>query len=403
MLTSAGYGPGRFLSRYSVALAGAVSLSLAIAPVFAVGALGGQVRSDLGLNRSQLGLLVSALMVVAMCAAPTAGRAVDRLGEHQVRRLGLAATTVCHAGIGVTGTDGLRVAASMGIGGLGLALVDAATNAAVAHKVPQKHQAMSFGLKEAGAPLAALFGGVAASVAAEGHHWRIAFATLAVATLLWGIFDLRSHGDRRPSPPSSRLSVANTPLRQAALLAVGLGIGIGCATCLTTYVVEYSATTELGVRGAGHLLAAASVGVIVVRLAAAYAVSRSERAAPTIVCCLVLMGAAGHLLLPLGSSAAMTTGVVLGLTFGYGWGAPVFLLLTRRYPAGLGRAAGLVFMGGYAGAVLGIPLFGFVADRSGFDIAWLCSGGAALVAAAAIAAGLASDPRDRDAAPLAMR
>lgn len=382
-----------------MAIGAATSLALAIAPVFVVGALGGHVRDDLGLSRSQLGLLVSALMVVALAAAPLAGRAVDRVGERPVRRLGLAAALACHSGIGLWGTDGLRLALGMAVGGVGLALVDAATNAQVGRRVPREHQAMSFGLKELAAPLATLVGGLAAAATTDGDSWRWVFLAMAGATSVWLLVDLRSTRTVVAQQAASTEVVADTPMWRAALLAVGLGLGVACATCLTTYVVEYSGSTEVGAQGAGRLLAAASVGVILVRLVTAYAVSRNERIAPALVCLLVVSGAAGHFLLPVGSGVAVTAGVLLGLVFGYGWGAPVFLLLARRYPSGLGRAAGVVFMGGYAGAVLGPPLFGLVADGGGFELAWLCSGTAALLAAVAIAFGLASPHRERVGEP----
>jgi MFS family permease len=377
------------LRPYSVAAGAAVSLSIAIAPTFLIGALALPLRSDLGLSRAGVGGVLAAFMGVALVAAPVAGRLVDHRGVTPVLRAGLLAVVVGGAWIWSMGGSQARLVAGVMICGAGLGLVDAAANMTVVRRVPHHLQAVSFGVKELGAPAATLVCGVLVVPLAGRFSWRLAFLALALAAVAWTLAT-RSDGRIGPLPEFGRADAGgpDVSLAWAAVLSLAMGLSLACTTAITTYGVDFGSGIGLGATVTGRLLAGASVGVVLARLTLAYVVSRREAVGIVLIPVMLGLGGLGHMVLAEETGPATFVGILLGLVAGYGWGGTMFLFLARMYPVRTGRAGGLVFMGAYAGAVVGTPAFGWLVDHHGFPTAWHTSGGCAMVAAALTAVSL---------------
>lgn len=377
-------------ARYGVAFASAASLAIALSPMYLVGALAVPMRHDLGLTRTELGLLVSLFMGVALMWAAPAGQFVDRRGIAPTVTAGLAATGLGGVCIGTLGSHPGALFIGVALCGFGLPFVDAATNLAIAHNVLQQHQAMSFGLKELGAPCAALAGGIIVVRLGGQGNWQRVFIGLGVIACLGVVCAIRWAPHLRAQVlASGRHQVhRDVALRWAGVLGLGMGLALGCATAITTYGIDFAGSVGLTTHESGALLATASAGVVAMRLFVAIAITHREQRAVVLLPAMLVLGAVGHFALGLNTQFSTIAGVLLGLIFGFGWAGTMFLVVARMYPARTGRAAGLVMMGTYAGALLGIPAFGWVIDHRGFIAAWQLSGTCALASAVVLALAL---------------
>jgi MFS family permease len=357
--------------------------------LFIVGLLSVPIREEFGGSRAALGLAVSAFMGAAVISAPFAGRAVDRYGVSVVLRLGIASVLLSDLWVGVISSGPGMLRVGMAFGGLGLALVDAGSTLDVSQEVRHESQAMAFGIKEIAGPLTTLLGGVVLLPIAAATSWRAVFllySAIAAGLLILDLSLDREHGDK-VGTRSSESGVL--PLDRARGVSVAVGLAMVGVTAVTTYGIDASVVAGLTEQTAGLWITVASIGTIGMRIGGAYVAGRSEPFGVLVVVGLILVGGLSHLVLASGSSSAMGPGAFLSLIFGWGWGGILFLFVIRLYPFQTGRATGIVFMGTYAGGVLGPPTFGWIVDQWGFRTGWFFSAGCMVMAALILAWALA--------------
>jgi predicted MFS family arabinose efflux permease len=110
------------------------------------------------------------------------------------------------------------------------------------------------------------------------------------------------------------------------------------------------------------------------------------------------VGAVSLTALATGSSALFLAVVPIAYTIGWGWPGLFNLAVVRTSPGAPGAATGITQTGAYAGAVLGPPLFGLLAEHRSYASAWTMAGAWLLLGAVTIVAGsraLRSTPSPR--------
>ncbi|MFW6090701.1 MAG: MFS transporter, partial [Actinomycetota bacterium] len=168
-----------------------IGLVVPALPAFMVGALGTQVRAELDLTESALGLIVAVLFVVSALAGPLTGRLADRFGERFAVAVGTVLSFLALMGIGLVAHRWSDLVLLMICGGIGIALVDPGLARMVAGRVPERLRGLVFGVKESSIPLATMAAGFAVPLIAVTVGWRWAVTVaivpfVAVMALLFG-------------------------------------------------------------------------------------------------------------------------------------------------------------------------------------------------------------------------
>lgn len=352
-------------------------------PVFLVGALAVQIRAELALPISRVGLLTALFFLSSALFSSFAGRIAERIGAGASMRIsGLVAAA---------GLVGLALSPSAAVlmgwlilGGLASALAQVGANLHLATRVDPSRQGFAFGIKQSGIPAATLLGGLAVPLIALTVGWRWAFAIGAFLSVVVVVVLPRS-GIRARSGPRKRVDPRNVPA--LAVLALGGALGAGAANAMGTYLVDSSVSAGLGQAAAGLLFAAGSVAGLAMRVGAGWLADRRSRGRLLWVAGLFLLGAAGFLLLATREPALLIPATLLSFAGGWGWPGLFNFAVVLRNRDAPAAATGLTQTGVYFGGVFGPLVFGFVAQHAGYSTAWLGSAAASLLAFIGVIAG----------------
>jgi predicted MFS family arabinose efflux permease len=365
------------------ALATAVS-TVGILPAYLAGALGPQIRSDLGIGPAALGLALSACFISQSLFSARLGRVVDRLGAVTSLRMAAFATAVVAAAIAAaTGSFGVLVVLLLATGTVN-GVAQLAASATVADSVPAHRQGVAFGIKEAGKPTATLLCGFAVPVVVL-VDWRWAFvACAALALVLLPASSGHAGARARKTRPAARAGRAPLALM---MLAVAAALGSAVGTTAGTFLVDTVMSAGMSARSAGALLAIGSVTSVVIRILIGLRADRLTRGHLLRVAGLLAAGAPGFALLAVGSGPALVLGAMLAFGGGWGWAGLLNFAVVRRNRDGAAAAAGVVLAGASFGGGSGPLLFGLVAEHWSYETGWwVCSALAVIAALVVLAA-----------------
>ena len=166
---------------------------------FSILAMAPVIRSDLNINASHFGFLVSAFFGAQMLLALPAGNFTDQLGVN--RSLGLSMFGLSVGTVGFILSDRLEYALlSMFVMGLGYSLVNPATGKGVMDWFPKERRATAMGIKQLGVPLGGLIS-AGSGVFAVIIDWRFILVLVSAASLVTGLicFELKEKAGRRRS------------------------------------------------------------------------------------------------------------------------------------------------------------------------------------------------------------
>lgn len=140
------------------------------------------IARDWGIDRAQLGLVLSMELIGMTLGSLVLGGAADRFGRRGtiLGCLGLMACGMFGAATAhdVVTLSAWRVATGFGIGGM-----LAATNAAVAEAANASRRSLAVVLMAGGYPIGTIVGGMISAALLAGHDWRAVFVFGGVATL----------------------------------------------------------------------------------------------------------------------------------------------------------------------------------------------------------------------------
>ena len=173
-----------------------------------------------------------------------------------------------------------------------------------------------------------------------------------------------------------------TQLRLLVILSIAVGLGIGGIDALASFIVSYSVDIGIEEGTAGFLLAAGSAIGIGVRVIAGWTIDRRRESDLFAVATMLLVGAAGVVVLNLGSTAGLFIGGIVAFAAGWGWSGLFTFAVVKDNPDAPAAATGITQVGKLVGAALGPAVFGWLADSVSYDTAWWMITGTLVIAAA---------------------
>ena len=349
-----------------------------IAPVFFAGAFGAQIAADLGIGPAALGGLASVFFAVTGISATHLGRLSDRIGGRAAGRAAIAASASSLAIAGI-GSSYAHLLVAMAFGGIGNGLGGPTANMIVSSRMPAGMMGASFGIKQSAVPLATFLGGMAIPLFVTDFGWRpvmVGAAILSCATLLSvpGAHPERTETD---TLETARPGLDGVTIATSAAFLFGIAAATSMSTLLSIFAVEVGLTASF----AGYALSAGSIGAIAVRIASGTATDRGKADPTKLSVAMMTVGAIGFVGLSTGTAAAVAGGTFVAYAIGWGWSGLLVLNLVRAHPEAPGSATGVVLSGAAIGGMTGPASIGWIAEHSGFPVAWLVAGGTLLVAA----------------------
>lgn len=326
------------------------------------------IRSALGLDNGELGLLLLAIAGGSVIALPSAGRLIDRLGAGAVVRLGAVCVAVGLLVAMSGAVAGLTWLSAVGffVDGIGIGVWDVAMNVEAAEVerrlgrtvMPRFHAGWSMGSiagAAVGIPMAAVHAPLLLHVGGLTVLSLVA-TWLAAATFLPPV----------PAEEDTRDTGSWSPWREPRTLAIGLmvlafALSEGAANdWLSLAIIDgYDTRHWVGVAGFSVFVCSMTTGrlvgpVLLDRYGRAPVLWASAAAAFVGICLVVYGG--GVLLVGLGI-------VVWGL--GASLGFPVGMSAGADDPRRAARRVSAVSTIGYGAFLAGPPLLGQLADRVG--------------------------------------
>ncbi|MGB5533893.1 MAG: MFS transporter [Acidimicrobiia bacterium] len=364
-----------------------VATIVAMLPSFLTAALVVQIGLDTGLTLTGLGVVIGVFFGMAALVSSTAGRLSESVGWATGLRISTLLSAFALGTIGWFGNSVAVIGISLGLAGIASALTQTSSNLTIARCVVPRRHGWILGIKHACVPAAMFLAGLAVPALALTVGWRWAFrvaAMLAVATA--ASIPRRDQPHTLTPPPRSITSSAGrptTPVHLLVVLAVAVGLGIGALDPLGSFFVSYSVSIGVEEQVAGVLLAIGGLCGIVARLVAGRLIDRMAQADFTAIASMMVAGALGIVILNLGGYPGLIIGGFVGFTAGWGWSGLFTFAVVKDNPHAPAAAWGIAQTGKFLGAAIGPLVFGIVADRVSFDVAfWIAT--AALLAAAVL-------------------
>jgi MFS family permease len=381
----------------AVALALIVLVSM---PSLLTASLFPQLRTDIPMTKSLLGVAFAAFASVAALASTPAGRLVDRIGGANGIRLAAAISGACALAMATVAGSSTVVAAILGAAGAAAALAGPASSVLLGGAVGRERMGLALGLQWSGGPFAAAVAGLALPLVARPLGWRWGFAIAIALALAVAAAAPRDGAEARAagrSPARTPQAIRWSPTVLVLVLGTALASAVGMG--VVTFLVAALTHAGAGAGMAGAVLTATALGAAGLRVAAGVVADRRPHHALRHMGGMLLGSGAGLLLLASGAPLAMAAGGLVAGGLGWGWQGLINLAMVAIFPAAPGRATGVMMTGSFAGAAAGPLLVGTLADHAGFAAAWLVVGGLALTGAAAVAAGERMAVADGAAAP----
>jgi MFS family permease len=362
--------------------AGLAATTVGVLPAYVVGGLAVQLRADLDFGEGRLGLAVAVFFAASALGSAPFGRLVERIGAYRGTVAGTVAAAASMLGIALLARSWWSLAAWLAVAGMANAIVQVGVNLQLARRITPDRLGLAFGLKLSAVPASTLLAGVAVPLLALTVGWRYAFgvgALLAVAATA-------TLPRTTPAPPrrGGRPVARTGDARVDALLVVAVagGLGTAAANSLGAFVVDSSVLAGVDPAMGGWLLAGGSVLGIAVRVTAGMVADRVERPVLPAVAGLLALGAVGLWLLgEAGTDWRLPVAVALAFGAGWGWNGLYNLAVVRHNANAPAAATGITQAGVYLGGVVGPPIFGAIAEASGYPHAWRAAAVAVLASA----------------------
>lgn len=373
----------------------------AMLPLFLVGALAVFVRDELAFSETELGLAVAVFSLFATATTLAGGRLAERIGTSQTIRLGLGTSAAGLAGIALFAVDWWSLCAGLAVAGVGNALIQPATNGALARGIPHHRQALAFGVKQSSLPIAGSVAGLAVPAIGLTLGWRWAFglAALAALTVVAVVPSASPVATASSDDGNSESRSSRTVSARTLVVLAGAGLlGAAAANSLMAFFVESLVAAGVFAGVAGTLLAVGGASGVVARIYWGWRADRNRGRDLVIIATLLATGSSGYVLLAAATGFPLPEGGLIGiaaagtvLCFAAGWGWPGLYAyaVARRNPARPAAATGVTQTGIFAGALTGPPVFGLTVTTLGYSPAYLLAALACVVAAGFIVAGRA--------------
>ncbi len=343
---------------------------------------------DLGMSRTELGVIGAVNTLVGALTAPYTGRVADRIGPGRAVVGSLVIAAAGMAALSLSPSVPWLFAASA-IGGIPQGSTNPATNSLISSRVPAGRRGTLTGVKQSGVTLGAFLAGIALPALEAPFGWRGASWTFAAVFLLAAVLVqvmLRPDPPRtraepgRPTAPAPRLEPV---ISWIAIYAFFMGLASGAIGRFLPLFAEESLGFTVGT--AGLIAALGGLLGMVARITAARVAEHRIR--PTLLLPMLSLVGAGFALL-LAATTTSTRWLLwlsppLSAIGTNAWNAVAMLAVIMLVSTALaGKASGVVMFGFLGGLAIGGPATGLVVDATGsYRPAWIAAAVASLVAA----------------------
>ena len=388
----------------AVMVSGMLAVAFGASLGFLPGYFVADVQDDLGISRTQVGLLVSLHFGFTGLGSVLGARITEWVGVRASVVADQLMVAVAAWGSALFDSYPALLAAAI-FAGFGYSLSTASTNKAVADVVPAHRLAVALSAKTAGVPIMALVASAIVPWASERWSWNttvMAAGTLALLSAAVAVFALP---DREASGQSVVRSEAAASARQSRLqrdenlippgfwwFSIAAFFLVGSSQPLFSWIVRYlDESVGLSKTTAGGIASvAAGIGAATMVLGAIYA----DRIGPTrrvpFIISLTLTMAISIAVIPLGFAldvavvAAAAVGVIAGIGTQLVAVGSMHAAVVDRAPHAVQRATGITMTGYYLGALAGPVSFGALVDwLDTYTWAWLAMAAASALGAAA--------------------
>ncbi len=366
----------RPFSPFTLAALTALAMGVATFGQSMFGVLASDLIAEFGIERWQIGALVTASGLTGAAVSPFFGRVTDSVGGVKSVRGVLALGAVAMSVVALSPTYAALFIGAM-LGGVPNGWTNPATNALIVDNVAVGSRGVITGAKQSGVQMGAFLGGLLIPVMASLTDWRIAFAAFLVFPVAGLVGMIRRPQVVRKHTRDSSGRRAQLPGVVRWLALYGTLTGFGVSSVLTFLPLFAQETQGWTSAQAGLLIAGIGLVGVVARISWG-SISERRLGHGRTLRRLAVLSSASTVLLAL-ASAGLAGGWVLipaALLVGTGavaWNA-VGMLAVMDYstPALVGRGTGIIMLGFLTGIGLGPPLMGLSVDRLGtYTPGWL--------------------------------
>lgn len=379
--------------RRTVAIAALSSAAFAL-PLFLVGALAVQIRSDFAFNVAAMGVMIGVSRGAGAVTSIPLGRLADRLGATRSLAAAAFVSFIASVGVALAARSWTSLAAWLILSSAANSLGLPGTNRLLIRSVREERRGLAFGIKQSAPPMATMLAGLSVPAIALTIGWRWAFVLVAaLAALLLVVFAIRARSlpqGGKSAPEKSRVSGASKMTRPSTLvvLAAGIFCVMVAATSLAAFFVDYAVSSGSPEAFAGYGLAGASLATVCVRLWAGSRADKMSESHLRLCATLIAAGALGFILMAItGQLVFVFVGALIALPAGWGSNGVFWYALTNANPDRPGAVTGIVRPGALLGGSLGPLALGLLITETSYRIAWIASAGVCLIAASAMVVG----------------
>ena len=335
-------------------------MSLVTVPVLAT-----EIAIETGIGASKVGLYTSLIFGAAMFSSAASGGLIQRLGPIRTNQIALVFSAT--ALLLTLTANPWWLALSAVLIGAGYGPNTPSGSEVLGRVTPPRMRGLVFSIKQSGAPLGAMAGGLVLPAMVAIGDWRTAVLTgvLIVYAAAFAVQPLRGPIDRgtrgaRTTQRASTLDALRATLADAALrrLTMAAFVLIAVHTCFQTFTVAFLVEhVGLGLTAAGGLFAVLSVSGAVSRVGFGWLSDRLRRARGVLVVLSIAAGASCALTASLAGTwtiPAMVAAFVFAGVGTAGWYG-VFLAEVARLapPERVGLATGGALFFVYAAICVG--------------------------------------------------
>jgi len=364
---------------------------------YAWGPLAPYLVDSFDINRTQIGLITSAIYLVATIIAIPGGILVDRFGSYYSLVVCLLFSAVPYSLMGFFDSYSMIITLA-GISGVGYGLINQASTKGLIQWFPPQRRATVMGIKQTGVSLGAAAAAISFPITSHYFGWQVSLTGIGLVMLLVTGIVLLFYRDK---PAGSLSNLASTPAailpkknpfklvwnNKRLMIVIGIFPFLASTQiCITSFLLLYlTEERDMSIAIASSCLTVTLIGGTLGRLVWGALADRFFNGQILKACILLsAIGLASAVTLtfaPKGMPLAVfyIVSALIGFTL-IGWNAALMTLVAEL--AGLenvGSVMGLAIAIGWTGIFVAPPIFGFVADTAGYTLSWLLVSGCVLI------------------------
>jgi MFS family permease len=365
-----------------------VMVMVSTLPVFLTGASFLQLKADIGLGATSLGIVTAAFFLTASITSTPLGRLVERIGWRTAMRINCLVSATVVVLIALVVHNSWALGGLLVVSGVVYGFTNPAANHSLAHGSPPGRRGVVFGLKHAGIPASTLAAGASVPLLVLTVGWRPTFAMSSLlAIVAWVLISIEP--ETRPGTSQAeviRPRKSSPPLTSGHLIT--LAIGSSCATWtaifLGSFLVAAAVDASFTQSQAGMLLFAGSAVSIAARIT--YGALADKRSAAGFAGVGLIMGLGAIALVVVAGAQGPWFVIAVLASFSLGWGWPGLMTyaVVNANTATAASSSAVTQAGIFLGAGLGPIVLGAIVDSWSFRTAWLVAAALLAIASAVV-------------------